>query len=440
MKKIGSVYLTLLVITTLSACQKRSSLQGGEPSEMFSQSAFENSSAPAEIIEDIELQKISELRGDLDRQIESIKNADYENLHAPDNFTVKLPETDELYELELTHPELAWHDYYDKFDRIFDRDFGDIYSPEDKPGLYLAAAESDNLYAQNHGKIPLAERRDKFESGELEFNWLYVRTNKAYLEMYPFGNGIFRLYRDGVIKRAESDKEHNEVLFTDAERYFNIVKNSLDVDSDEKYALLDKEMSVKDAAEEVKRLVSENEYSYGGSLDPDVYEVRIHDIGEGKYGFTFMMTPSYKGVLFDVYDTFGEYDGWSGSVTSKLDHSYDFSPAKAFIMESGKLETFCYGGNAYTAEETAVHDSVIPLDTAVRIASEKFGAEMNLTLVRAELLYSPRYYIDESNNEMGAFPVWKLKCSNTVDSFKYIVYVNAINGELEYYIADGWVI
>lgn len=440
MKRSLSIICGTALLLTLAGCSKRSSLTAGEPSKTFSQSALENSSAPAEIIENIQLQKISELRGDLDRQIESIKKADYENLHALDNFTVKMPEQDVLYELELTHPDFTWHDYYDKFDRIFDRDFGDIYMPEDKEQLYLAAAADDDLYAENHGKIPLAERREKFESGELQFSWLYVRTNKAYIEMYPFGNGIFRLYRDGVIKRAEPDKEPTEVLFTDATRYFNVVKDSLDINSDEKYALLDKEMSIKEAAEEVKRLVSENEYSWGGSLDPDVYQVRVIDIGEGKYGLMFMMTPSYKGVLLDANDTFEGSNSHAGADMDKLDHNYSFSPAQAFMMESGKLESFCYGTSAYTASEIAEHDSVIPLDKAVEIVSEKFGEGMSLSLGRAELLYSSMYFKEGFENNMGASPVWKFKCCNVTNNLYYIVYINAITGDLEYYVSSGWVI
>lgn len=445
MKRIFALLCAAALLSALAGCNKKNSLNGddGGNSKTFSQGAPENS-APAEIIENLELQKISELRGDLDRQIESVKNADYKNLRLLEEFTVKLPETDVLYELEITRPEFAWHDYYDKFDRIFDRDFGDIYSPEDKATVYLATAASDDFYADNHGKIPLAERHKQFESGELELEWLLVRTNKAYMEMYPFGNGIFRLYRDGVIKRAEPDKEPTEVLFTDASRYFNIIKDSLDVNSDEKYALLDKEISVKEAAEEVKRLVKEHEYSWGGSLEPDVYQYRVYDLNDGKYGLEFMLAPSYKGVMLDVRDVPDASHGYGTHGEDKENHNYSRSPAQAFIMESGQIETFLYGDSAYDVTELAEHDSVISLEKAVEITAEKFGAGMRLSLGRAELLYSPRYdkdgYTEEGYLRWGANPIWKLKLANSTDAIKYITYINAVTGELEYYTIDGWVI
>ncbi len=440
MKRTLALLCAAALVTTLAGCSRKTTLTG-EESEPFSQNARENSSPPAEVIEDIELQKISELRGDLNRQIENVKNADYKNLHLLDSFTVTIPETDVLYELELTRPEFAFNDFYDKFDRVFDRDFGDIYTPEDKARLYLAAAEEDDLYAENHGKIQLAERREKFESGELNFTWLYVRTNKAYLEMYPFGNGIFRLYRDGVIKRAEPDKEPTEVLFTDAYRYFKIIKESLDVNSSETYALLDKEMSVKEAAEEVERLVVENEYSWGGALVPKAYEYRVYDLNDGKYGLEFMLAPSYKGVQFAVSDIYYDEHGvHTRSEDNLLNHVYSDDPAQALIMESKQIETFLCGDSAYDVTEIAEYDSVIPLEKAIEITSEKFGEGMKLSVGKAELIYSPMYHIGERYTKNGAFPVWKIKCANSLDGWKYIVYLNAVTGEFEYYLAERWVI
>ncbi|MDE6733103.1 MAG: hypothetical protein K2J77_09545 [Oscillospiraceae bacterium] len=438
MKRTLALLCAAAMIATLAGCNKRSSLTG-EESQAFSQGVQENST-PAEIIEDIQLQKISDLRGDLDRQIEAIRNADYDNLHALDNFTVTLPETDVLYELELTHPEFGFHDFYDKFDRIFDRDFGDYYSQEDKAKIYLATAEDDDFYADDYAKITLAERADKFESRELKLCWLFVDTNKAYIEMYPFGNGVFRLYRDGVITRAEPNEEHTKVIFTDAYRHFKFVKEALDVDSDERYALLDKEMSVRETAEEVKRLVKENEYSWGGALEPDVYEYRVYDLNDGKYGLEFMLAPSYKSVMLDKEDIFEESSIHVGADMDRLDHNYSNLPVRAFVMESRQIETFLYGDSAYDVTELAEHDSVIPLEKAVEIAAEKFGAGMKLSLGRAELLYSPMYKTSELNTKNGAFPIWKLKLSNSTDGCKYIAYINAVTGEFEYYVAEGWVL
>ncbi len=438
MKKIAAIISAIAALAALAGCSRKTTLSG-EESQAFSQGVSENS-APAEISEDIQLQKISELRGDLDRQIENVKNADYDNLHALDNFTVTIPETDVLYELELTRPEFAFNDFYDKFDRVFDRDFGDIYTPEDKERLYLATAAEDDFYADDYAQIPLAERRDKFESGELQFSWIFVETNKAYLEMYSFGNGIFRLYRDGVIKRAEPDKEPTNVIFTDAWRHFKIVKEAIDVNSDDKYALLDKEMSVKEAAEEVERLVIEHEYSWGGALSPEVYEYRVIDLNDGKYGLEFMLAPSYKGVTLDMRDIFEKDGTHVGADMDRLDHNYSSSPARTFIMESGQIETFLHGDSAYDVTEIAEHDSVIPLEKAVEITSEKFGEGMNLSLGRAELIYSPMYRINESKTTNGAFPVWKLKLANSMDGWKYITYINAATGEMEYYLTEKWVL
>ncbi len=64
---------------------------------------------------------------------------------------------------------------------------------------------------------------------------------------------------------------------------------------------------------------------------------------------------------------------------------------------------------------------------------------MNLSLSRVELLYSSMYDVNEDDNTVSAaFPVWKFRCHNSVDNYKYIFYINAVNGNVEYYTTDWW--
>ena len=124
----------------------------------------------------------------------------------------------------------------------------------------------------------------------------------------------------------------------------------------------------------------------------------------------------------------------------KRNHDYYLLPAEALMIESGKLESFRYGDGAYSAAELAEYDSVIPLDKAVEIAAEKFGGGMKLSLGSAELCYSEMYSKNEGYTVMGAFPVWKLKLANSMDGWKYITYINATTGEMEYYLTEKWVL
>lgn len=436
--------ILLLSLLSLAGCNKKDSLYDGDGASQGAGSIAENISdevsknvdsiAPAP--SDITLQKISELREELDTQINTVKNAQYKNLHTTEDFVVKIPDTDTLYDLTLTKPEMDFAAYYDKFDKTFNREFDDIYAEEEKEKLYHAMTSATGSSTYGTDAQLLANRFDKLISGEEELDELYVETDKAYLAMFTFSNGIYGMNHDGTVKRANADR--TKVFLSFGTDYFDVVKNYLDVDSEDRYEILDAELSVKEAAEMAKNLIVENEYSYGGSIEPEIYQVKVLDIGDGKYGFSFTITASYKGVMFEadelqkdgIIHTYGE---------NKLDHDYKSFAPNAFMMENGKFDSFTRGESDYSATETATHDSVISFEDAAQILSDKFGPGMNLSVSRANLMYSPMYRLSDDNNaDMAAFPVWKFRCHNSVDNFKYVIYVNAINGNVEYYITDWW--
>ena len=436
--------ITLGVSLLLMGCDKKDSLYYGDGSSQSADSITENiSNEASKNVEDIEPapsditpQKISELHKELVTQINTVKNAGYKNLHITEDCVVKIHDADTLYDLTLTKPKIDFAEYYDRFDKTFNGEFGEIYTEEEKEKLYHAMTSATDSYTYGTDTQLLANRIDKIISGEEELVELYVETDKAYLAMFAFSNGIYGMNHDGTVKRANADR--TKVFLSFGTDYFDVVKNYLDVDSEDRYEILDAELSVKEAAETAKNLIVENEYSYGGSIDPEIYQVKVLDIGGGKYGFSFTITAAYKGVKFEadelqkdsIIHTYGE---------NEPDHNYKSFAPNAFMMEHGKLDSFTRGVSDYSAAETAAHDSVISFEDAARILSEKFGTGMNLSVSRAELMHSPMYRLnDDDNTEMAAFPIWKFRCHNSIDDFKFVVYVNAINGDVEYYITDWW--
>lgn len=448
MKKILSIICSTVVLLSLAGCGKKDSLSddsnvqiGTDVSESTSGndgSSVNDSENSVPVLPDIPRQKISELRGELEEQVNTVKAAEHINLNITEDFVVKVPDTDILYDLTLTPPKVDFQAYYEKFDKTFDKEFGDIYSQEDKETLYHVSALDDDFGGYRSESALLANHIEKFLNGEKDIYEIYVDTEKAYLAMFRAGNGIYGLNHDGTVKRAKvEDYKPASVALTFGTNYFDVVKNYLDIDSDDKFEILDAELSVKDAAETAKKITAENEYSWGGSLEPDVYQVKVLDIGDGKYGFSFTMTASYKGVLFDAFETID--DSGMNTRDQKLDHNYVFLSPNAFMMENDKFDSFSTGRSEYSATETAAYDSVIPFKDAAQMLSDKFGLGMNLSVSRAELLYSSMYYVNGlGTSVMKAFPVWKFRCYNSTDNFKYVVYVNAVTGSIEYYITDWW--
>lgn len=447
--------ICLLSVIILSGCQKSNSLDGessltsdgssGESSAVSSvssdssatsgQSSATSDTDPAEPPAPYEkIQKISEMRGDLDNQINTVKSTEYKNVHTTDDFTVKIPDTDVLYNLTLTTP--AKYDFntlYEKFDKVFDKEFSDIYSEEDKDELYYFYSDDPD----DHEKRPVCDYIDQLKSGEQGFTDLMVLTDRAYLDMLSWGTGVHGINHD-TMRSLSPDFPKNYVALTFAPQFFEITRNYLDVNSSDTYPLADKEMSIKEGCDAVKKIVSENEYCWGGSLQPDVYQVKVLDTNNGKYCFSYSLAPSYKGVIFDVYEMPDDSGmGYSEENTYEYER-YEVYPTNAVMLQSDKLESLTGGTNEYTAEENYEIDSVIPLDEVVNVFSQSFGAGMDLQLSRVELLYSGMYPLDDSNTKYGATPVWKFRCYNTTDNYKYVVYVNAVTGKVVFYYKTDW--
>lgn len=441
MKKILSIVGSALILLSLTGCSRKDSLSDDDNAQFGAnvsgdKSSVSNSETSVSALPDIPRQKISELRSELEEQVNIVKATEYKNLKFTDDFVVKVPDTDTLYDLILTMPEPDYKRAYEFFDKTFDREFGDIYTEADKEKLYHIANFGNDIGEFNSDATLLANHIDKLLSGEYPYYDLYVYTDKAYLTVKWLSTGIHGLNHDGIIKRAK-DEERKVVALSFGTDYFDVVNNYLDYDLDDKFEILDGELSVKEAAETAKRTVAENNYGWGGSLEPDVYQIKVLDIGEGKYGFSFTMTPSYKGVLFDAYET--PNDGSASTRRKELEHNYNLFAPRAFMMENGKFDSFSGAGSEYSVTESAAYDSVISFKDAVQMLSEKFGAGMNLSLSRAELIYTGMYPVNEGDESvMAAFPVWKFRCHNATDNFKYVVYINAANGHIEYYITDWW--
>lgn len=434
-----------MVLLTLAGCGKKDSLSydsnaqiGTNVSEGASgkdESSVNNSEDSVPSLPDIPRQKLSELRSELDAQTETVKGSEYGNLHLSEDFVVKVPDTNVLYDLTFTSPKADFQKYYEKFDKTFDKEFGNIYTREDKEKLYHIVI--DPLGDYNTDESLLVNYYDKLISGEQdEFYGIYVDTDKAYLVMFTFGNGIYGLNHDGIRTRANPDEPPRSVALSFASSYFDIAKNYLDLDSEDRFEILDGELSVKEAVESAKKITSENNYSWGGDLEPDVYQVKVFDIGGGKYGFSFTMAPSYKGVLFDVFES--QNDGGASYRKKEFKHKYELYAVNAFMMENGKFDAFTGGREEYSVTEKAEYDSVISFKDAVQMLSDKTGAGMDMSLSRAELIYTRMYSVSEDNSVTAAFPVWKFRCYNETDGYKYIFYINAVNGEIEYYITDWW--
>ena len=408
----------------LAGCEQRGSLSETDSSESKTGS--------------IELMKLTELNKELLTQIDAVKTTEYPNITVAENFTAKIPNVDEMYSLTLTTKNASFEEKYAKFSAVFDEAFAGIYSAADKDALIHVSSADKNLGEYLSESSLLKNHLDELMNGSIGFSELYVDTPEGYLSMLGFGGGINGLNLGGALKRAEPEKSHSSAAMTFATRYFDVAANYLDVESEDTYALLDKEISVKDAARTVKEMISNKGYSWGGALTPEICQVKVLDVGEGKFGYSFSLTPAYKGVAFDAYEMLS--DAAMSVHKTKFDHNYKLYPMNIFMMESNKIDQLSGGRGEYDVKENEVYESVISLKTAAKILSDSFSEQIDFSLSRADLLYA-KFSLDEQDNSeniLAAVPIWKFRCRNTLDNLKYVVYVNAIDGSVSYYACDWW--
>ncbi|MGN0182960.1 MAG: hypothetical protein ACI4DP_11230 [Candidatus Ornithomonoglobus sp.] len=437
MKKTLSIICIAAVAIMLCGCEKRDSLTAGGD---FSSENVESVQLPSddENIGSFELMKLSTLKKELLTQIETVKKTEFPNITVTDDFTATVPNVDRMYNLTLTIKNLSFEEKYAKFNAIFDDAFAGIYSASDKDSLIHVSSADKNLGDYLSESSLIKNHLDELKNGNIGFSELYVDAPEGYLSMLGVGGGINGLNLGGVIKRAQPEKSHNSVAMTFATKYFDVKSNYLDIQSADTYALLDKEISVKDAARTVKEMISDKGYSWGGALTSEVCQVKVLDIGDEKFGYSFTMTPAYKGVTFDAYEMLS--DDVMSTYSKKFDHNYKLYPMNVFMMESDKIDQLCGGRGEYDVRENAEYESVIPLNIAVKILSDCFSEEIKFSLSRADLLYA-KYSLDEQDNSeenLASVPVWKFRCHNSVDNLKYVVYVNAVDGNVSYYTCDWW--
>lgn len=424
MKKTLCIICAAMTII-LAGCEKRGSLSGANSP------ASENAGS-------VELMKLTELNKELLTQIEKVKTTEYPNITVAENFTAAVPNVDEMYNLTLTAKNPSFEEKIAKFNAVFDEAFAGIYSASDKDALIHVSSADKNLGEYLSESSLLKNHLDELANGSISFSELYVDTPEGYLSMLGFGGGINGLNLGGALKRAEPEKNHSSAAMTFATKYFDVAASYLDVQSEDTYALLDKEVSVKDAVRTVKEMISDKGFGWGGALTPEVCQVKVLDIGEGKFGYSFSLTPAYKGVAFDAYEMLS--DAKMSIHKTKLGQNYKLYPMNVFMMESNKIDQLCGGKGEYDVRENEVYESVIPLNTAVKILSDSFSEQIVFSLSRADLLYA-KFSLDEndnSENNLAAVPIWKFRCRNTLDNLKYVVYVNAIDGSVNYYACDWW--
>lgn len=251
-----------------------------------------------------------------------------------------------------------------------------------------------------------------------EYPWPFFKTDECYMDMRF---GVVRWFDNGDLKRW-CGKEGSPVMETIFE-YGNSIAFITDLNCTDEYELTNGRISVKDAAEFVNNYLATADLSlHELPARSKAVAVNVVDIGNGKYGYNFIITPEYKNVLFDHFDM----NGGQGLRLVQNDYdkrSYGVMPGQIGMIETDKIFQLISPAYAHVLEEKETYTSIITLENAAEIVSDFYSGNMAFFVTNVSAVYLPSNTIE---------PCWKFIMSYNGE--QYHTFVNMHTGEVHVYI------
>ncbi|MDE6732078.1 MAG: hypothetical protein K2J77_04295 [Oscillospiraceae bacterium] len=276
------------------------------------------------------------------------------------------------------------------------------------------------------------ENYDALLNGEVFYLFYYdeSKTNKedrvAAALRSPFGSDITTINKNEGRKIAYQmglASSYGSDIFMPS-YYFEKVGNYSPT-SEEKFRLLDKEVSIKDAVAFFKNYVEMLPCSVGSVYSVHVNDVQVYKINEELYCCNFTTSRIYDSIPFD-YVVSGSHGGRDNR-----------DMGIGAMIKSDDVD-FIYGTfKTATIMEEQQFSEIIPFENAVEITAEKMSAHVDFEVKAAMLVYCMDDDIGGSGKlgetKYPVFPAWKLMLYNPNDNCNYSCYVNVLNDEFESY-------
>lgn len=353
---------------------------------------------------------IPEIRENFSQTVEELKTREFDNLDFS-NADFSFPEIDNIYELSL-----------DWFSGKSAQEIYDFFSASIEtlmPGRYSEEMKMNTVKFWD-GENPDGTYQTIKDYKPTDNPWPFFNIEDCYFEMR---NGVIRWFvnADLMRYRGEEGAPGMRTMITDPNQLKHFIT---DMNSTDKFDLIDGEISVKDAVEFVNNYLATMNFSpYELSAKKKAVAVSVLDIGNGKAGYNFIITPEYKNVLFDYYEMQG------GNAVEHLendydDRRYDSMPGQIGMIETDKICNFALPAYYQSITETAKYTSILTLENAAEIVSEFYSQSMSFAVKRVQAVYLADY--DKAE------PCWKFLMEN--NGWFYNTFVDMCSGEVYVYI------
>lgn len=280
--------------------------------------------------------------------------------------------------------------------------------------------------------VPIYENYDRFKSGEFkvtlfEYNesasgveepiYFYARSPVC-SDLSSFNRGEL----ERIVKRKAGFVSflYNGSFVEEAEYI-----GRFSPDSEERFKLLDKETSIKEAVEFFENYVAGIPCDADSPFKSKVIFVEVFKINEKFCCFDFIFSREYDSISFDYTVNGGRGRRTGGDMSIGV------------MIKSNEVDSFYGIIKAFTARNETQYTDFISCEDAAKIVSDNMTEYTIFEVRSVRLLYCQSENIGD-NGELGkyktrVFPMWVFELYNANDGLTYNCYVNALNGEFEYF-------
>lgn len=374
--------------------------------------------------------ELSEIRKNFSNICERMRNNDYGNLNFV-NAEFSCPEINEVSELsQKTLSGKSTDEIYDFFSEAVDMLTGNKYTDEEKK-YEIRFVDAD---WRGEGRYPYnCPNIDEYKNGlETDYPWPTIDNENYFIDMLL---GSIRGFDNGALMR------YDEVDRNSCAMYWMIQGNdkhhtkfyTSDLTRDDKYPLLNGEISIADAAKFAQNYLDNTKFtSYEGNIPkPRIVSANIVDIGKGKYGYDFITVLEYNGVLFDHPDNNGFDLGVIRVETDYDKNSYANFSGHIDMIETNNINHFLSVASCIEITDGDPQTRVITPDSAAASLSEFLSSGMNFSVTQVSMAWLPLSEEDVTK-DAPIYPCWKFKM--LANGEIYHTFVNMLTGEIYLYI------
>ena len=364
---------------------------------------------------------VSECAKNYQVEVKDVQNKDYKNLDFSNCKFCEFPKINQVELLKGCDHGITAKESWDIIKEWL-KDIGKYDKVDMKKEVFVVCKElgldEDGYY------FTLYDRMDELEKKKGVHIGPFISNNLCHIQlevdgMYSMSNGKITEYL------GEKGRATHDAMGAYAEDV--VESGAVSGLEDKTYQMIDKKMSVKEAAQMVKKYFENGTpFPCADGVTVEVPEVSVFKIKD-VYGYDFMVRRVYNTVPF-AYMDHGSYemDEKKGLISSDIKHAY--------VVDSSGVAAFAGYNEAERLEILDAEDSMIGFGQAIELIHEKMAPYINMEVNSAGLVYLPMGFQQSVDKEERIiFPCWELSGTNQTKGEGIKVYADAITGELYYY-------